>query len=103
MPAILSLYNSVVKEVETAHHLRRLASKLRDSLMTRFLGVFFRVNMGYTDTPEKAPFHHRIYCAAAVLDPNIKLFWIDEEIDDDEEKPQLKRDMQGILLKAAII
>lgn len=104
VPAILDLYNGVNRQLDSVRYLRRMLHALRDSLMTRFLGVFVRVRMGTAVNPSKQPFHNRVYMCAALLDPNLKLNWIDMEVEvlsdnidldvDDMESAEVKKDIK---------
>ena len=107
IPAVLTLYDGVVKF--EARHLRKMVAALRDSLMRRFLGIFQRVKMAVSLNPQKEPFCDRLYAAAAVLDPNQKLLWVDHDVhvsdpdsfedDDDPNKiANVKTALKGNLL-----
>ena len=67
--------------------------------MSRIKGVFVRAIRPANTT--KLPFYDRVYIAAAVLDPYIKLAWIDQvrsELDgDDEDKVRIKQEVQAIV------
>ena len=109
VPAVLDLYNSVIKNLETTKYLRKMLLALRDSLKRRFLGIFVRCRMAVSMAPEMEGFHHKVYLVAALLDPNTKLAWVDldvnfqsdlledelEQADVCERKDALKRDIQG--------
>lgn len=110
VPAVLDLYNGVVAGADSVRHLRKMLMALRDSLRRRFIGIFVNVNMAVSHSPSSEPFHNRVYMVAALLDPNIKLAWvdievkvlsdsIDEEVDEREvndQKEGLKRKIQGM-------
>ena len=80
--AVLSLYNGVISQLDSVRHLRRLLVALRDSLQKRFLGIFSRVKMAVLPEPDSSstPFYNRVYVAATVLDPNMKMAWIDVDV-----------------------
>ena len=63
-----------------ARHLRKMVAALRDSLMRRILGIFHQVKMTDSLNPQKELFCDRLYIAAAVLDPNQKLLWVDHDV-----------------------
>ena len=76
--------------------------------MKRLLGLFVRVKMAFsTDPDDRIPFYNRVYIAATVLDPNLKMAWIDVDVhitatdslendeEDLEEKSKLKQEVQG--------
>ena len=105
--AVLSLYNGVVKDHARVKHLRKMCATLRDALRRRFLGIFCRVKMGYSADILKEPFVDRVYLTASILDPNLKLAWVDidvqitadDDIDDEESeeraRDELKRELKG--------
>ena len=106
IPAVLTLYDGVVKF--EAKHLRKMVAALRDSLMRRLLGVFNQVKMAVSLNPQKERFCNRLYVAAAVLDPNQKLLWVDHDVhvsdsdsfeddDDPSEKANVKTVLKGNL------
>ena len=104
VPCILELCYHCVSytESDNVKYLRKLAVTLRDELMSRFEGVFVRVKLAIRPVnTTKLPFYDRVYIAAAILDPYIKLAWLDEvrsELDgDDEDKVQIKQEVQGIV------
>lgn len=78
VPAVLTLYDGVDKF--EAKHLRKMVAALRDSLRKRFLGIFQELKMEYSVDPSRGPFCDRIYITAAVLDPNQKLMWVDNDV-----------------------
>ena len=98
---MLELYGGVVAEWTKAKYLRRMAAKLRDSLKSRFGGIFEHLKMAYSATPEREPFNNKVYLVAAVLDPNLKLFWVediktDDEVEDETEaKHVIKQKLEG--------
>lgn len=102
VPAVLSLYNELVAKVPTLSHLKGMARVLRDSLKRRFLGIFARVGMGHSMDLATEPFSDKAYFVAAILDPNIKLQWVDEDVifiddlDDDDKKEEIKTELKGI-------
>lgn len=57
------------------------------------------LKLGYSATPEKEPFSHHVYIVSAVLDPNLKLDWIDLEISENEldidTKDALRSEIKG--------
>lgn len=65
-----------------------VARNLRDSLTKRFEGVFASLGMANSLNIEKATFPNKVDLIAAVLDPNFKLFWVDDlvEVDEDEDE-----------------
>ena len=105
IPAVLSLYNGVQEQLKKAKYLRKSLIELRDSLRKRFLGIFVRMKMGYSPALEKEPFQNKVYLVACILDPNLKLAWIDEEVkipsdsdDQDyeyEEREKIKQEAKG--------
>ena len=112
MPAVLALYDCMEKRIETVKYLRRMCTTLRDSLMRRFQGLFVQVNMAVSQNHDKEPFSNKVYAAASVLDPNLKLAWVDEDVhipsrtdtfdtdvEDLEAKEDLKQEIQGKLLQ----
>ena len=72
---LVNLHNVVRTEVYV--NLNTMAAALRDSLMTRFLGIYARLKMGVTSELSSTPFNSMIYLIAIVLDPNSAMFWID--------------------------
>ena len=114
--AVLSLYNGVISQLDSVRHLRRLLVALRDSLQKRFLGIFSRVKMAVLPEPDSSstPFYNRVYVAATVLDPNMKMAWIDvdvhiprtasleEDEEDLEEKSSVKEDVKGMFVCMAM-
>lgn len=80
VPAVLDLYKNVTEGIDKVRYLRKMLVTLRDFLKRRFLGIFIRVEMAYSDLPNKQPFYSRAYFAAALLDPNLKLSWIDLDV-----------------------
>ena len=70
--------------------------------MSRIEGVFVRVTLAIRPVnTTKLPLYDRVYIAAAILDPYIKLGWIDQvrsELDgDDEDKVRIKQEVQAIV------
>ena len=61
--------------------------------------------MAMSASPESEPFYNKVYVVASILDPNLKLAWIDEEVKissdnleedyDIEEREQIKHDLKG--------
>lgn len=98
VPAVLSLHNNVVTMIESGKHLRKLTTKLRDSLKARFLGVFTRCNMAASISPDD-PFSNKLFITATILDPNLKLGWIDVEIvgDADEDVDDTSERRVGLI------
>ena len=83
--------------MEKVKHLRKLVVTVRDSLKQRFLGIFIRMHMAYSEDPEDTPFHNQVYVAASVLDPNLKLAWIDQDGIDDyniDEKDEIIQEIR---------
>lgn len=102
VPAVLMLYGGVESVIKSATHLRKMAVKLRDSLKSRFLGVYHRVKMAHSFDLAKTPFLNQVYLAAAVLDPNNGgLTWVDvdvivaDEDESDEIREDVKKEIKG--------
>lgn len=90
---LVNLHNVVRTEVYV--NLNTMAAALRDSLMTRFLGIYSRLKMGVTSELSSAPFNSMIYLIAIVLDPNSAMFWIDLDLRiPTEQKNELKDELK---------
>lgn len=102
VPAVLDLYNGVIKSLKTAKFLRKMLVALRDSLKRRFLGIFVRCKMAFSVSPAKEGFYNKVYLAAALLDPNLDVQVESDNLEEDHEqaessehKEALKREIQG--------
>ena len=104
VPAVLSLYSGLIEAISSPdiQYLRRLATTLRDSLMSRFQGIFMRASMAHGMEKERAPFYNKVYVVAATLDPNIKLQWVEEIVSGDIDEvveetgtQRIKQETQG--------
>ena len=101
VPAVLDLYRHVTAQANTLKFLTPTSRALRDSFIKRFVGVFARVGMAYADDLDKAPFGSKLYFLAAMLDPNYKLFWIDDLVvsrDEEEDDTVLKATAKAQLM-----
>ena len=78
VPAVLSHYNGVVEQLEDVKFLRKLLTTLRDRIKYRFAGIFVNLKMSFTADPSKDAFNSKVYLAAAILDPNLKLHWLED-------------------------
>ena len=72
--AVLSLYNRVVEQLEDVKFLRKLLTTLRD----RINYIFVNLKMSFSVDPSKDAFNSKVYLAAAILDPNLKLNWLED-------------------------
>ena len=100
VPAVLTLYNGVLEQLGDVKFLRKLLLTLRDRLKNRFAGVFVNVKMAFSVDISKEAFSSKVYLAAALLDPNLKLQWLDDvhipsdDLDDDDEDLPAKEDLR---------
>ena len=100
VPAVLTLYNGVLEQLGDVKFLRKLLLTLRDRLKNRFAGIFVNVKMAFSVDISKEAFSSKVYLAAAVLDPNLKLQWLDDvhipsdDLDDDDEDLPAKEDLR---------
>ena len=78
VPAVLSLYNGVVEQLEECKFLRKLLKTLRDRIKYRCAGIFVNLKMSFSVDPSKDAFNSKVYLAAAILDPNLKLHWLED-------------------------
>lgn len=90
---VMNLFN--VMSARVFIHISTMAAALRDSLMTRFLGIYARLKMGVTSGLSCAPFNSMVYQIATVLDPNSALFWIDLDLRiPHDQKSKLKDELK---------
>ena len=71
VPAVLSLYNGVVEQLEDVKFLRKLLTTLRD----RIKYIFVNLKISFSVDPS---FNGKVYLAAAIIDPNLKLNWLED-------------------------
>ena len=69
--AVLSLYNRVVEQLEDVKFLRKLLIPLRD----RINYIFVNLKISFSVDPS---FNGKVYLAAAIIDPNLKLNWLED-------------------------
>ena len=57
-------------------YLGTAVTALRDGLIQRFERAYTWLKMGVALDLEEAPFSHKVYPVATVLDPNMVLYWV---------------------------
>jgi hypothetical protein len=104
LPSVLSLHHHLIRFTETTDsglYLGKLVAELKQSLETRFMGVFVNVRMLTSQMPvSELSFGHVLYIIAAVLNPAFGLYWIDNDVlVDNDSKEQLQRYVKGMKIK----
>lgn len=109
VPGVLDLYNQVEAMNESLIYLRNMGRVLRDRLISRFRGIFYRVGLANSLNPVNEPYYSKVYFAAAIMDPNFKLSWIDDLhytvdllMQDDSVSEQHKRECVQANLKGTL-
>lgn len=96
IPYVLALYKHVTEP--DYPNLSSIANRLRDSLLARFQGVFWRCHMANViGESQVVPYSNRVFLTACVLDPNNSILWIKSEVACDEaSKLLLQTEIRGI-------